>query len=520
MHDDTQVARVIVMGNALKHGQFPVRWVSDLGYGYGYPLYNFYGPLPYYLGGSLYAFGVDSVMATKWMFGVGTILASVTMFIFLYPILGLLSSITGSMIFLYAPYHAVQIFIRGSVGEYWAIACVPLIFSGIWYIYHNRYTKGGIIGSLGLAGAILSHTILGFITTGIIGILVLILFLKKRDWHFLMMFMLGLGMSAFFWLPALVEMRYTSVEGMISSSTTSFSDHYICPSQLWNAPWGYAGSAQGCADGMSLKIGKFHIIVFILSLFILFLKRSVRRLRHINVFIFVVIACTVCSIFLTLPYASFIWNMFPMTRFIQYPWRLLSFVTLGMGIVSAYIVVSNKAPITRFFCMAALVVGAILVNAKLFVPQYQFLRDSYQFETVEELRFRMSKISDEYMPKDFVRPMHNTDIVRDVISSTPSLTVQEVKKTEVSMIYEVISNTPQNVLLKIAYFPGWMFWVNGMKVTPTITSNLPYVKVARGKSTIEMKFINTPVRTAANYLSILSILVCMLYYAYGNKTNA
>ena len=30
MHDDTQVARVNVMGKALKSGQFPVRWVTDL----------------------------------------------------------------------------------------------------------------------------------------------------------------------------------------------------------------------------------------------------------------------------------------------------------------------------------------------------------------------------------------------------------------------------------------------------------------------------------------------------------
>ena len=107
MHDDTQVARVVVMGNALLHGQFPVRWVSDLGYGYGYPLYNFYGPLPYYLGGSLYALGVDSVMATKWMFGIGTILAAVTMFLLLYPMMGLLSAVTGSMVVLYCFWYSI-----------------------------------------------------------------------------------------------------------------------------------------------------------------------------------------------------------------------------------------------------------------------------------------------------------------------------------------------------------------------------------------------------------------------------
>ena len=50
MHDDTQPARVFAMSQELKRGVFPVRLVDYLGYGFGYPLFNFYAPLPYYLG--------------------------------------------------------------------------------------------------------------------------------------------------------------------------------------------------------------------------------------------------------------------------------------------------------------------------------------------------------------------------------------------------------------------------------------------------------------------------------------
>src|SRR3989344_8538266 len=49
VHDDTQPARVLVMSEQLRKGIFPVRLVDRLGYGYGYPLFNFYAPLPYYL---------------------------------------------------------------------------------------------------------------------------------------------------------------------------------------------------------------------------------------------------------------------------------------------------------------------------------------------------------------------------------------------------------------------------------------------------------------------------------------
>lgn len=514
MHDDTQIARVVVMGNALRNGQFPVRWVSDLGYGYGYPLYNFYGPLPYYFGGSLYALGIDSVIATKWMFGIGSVLAAVSMYFFLYPIMGLLSSITGSMIFLYAPYHAVQIYIRGSVGEYWAMAFVPLILLGV-------YKKRPIIGALGLAGTILSHTILGFISTAMLGFSIVIFLIRRRDGNILKLLSLGLGISAFFWLPALMEMQYTSVSHMIASSSTSFTNHFICLSQLWNAPWGYGGSALGCVDGMSFKIGKFHSIVFVLSLCILFFNRLVMRLKKINTIVMVVALYIVVIIFLMLPYSSFIWNNFAFTRFIQYPWRLLSFVMLGIGILSAYIVASWRAPIVRFLLAAIIVISAIAINAKLFIPQYQYLRDSYQFETKEELRYRISKISDEYLPKDLPRPMYSTDLVHDVISQNPTFTVKEIQKSETSMMYEIKSTITQTIQLKLAYFPGWIFKVNGNEITPTIASGLHSVIVSEGQSIIEMRFRNTPIRTLANAITVITIITIIIFILiYGKKTNA
>ena len=46
MHDDMQLVRQLEMDKCLKDGQIPCRWTPDLGYGYGYPLFNFYPPLP------------------------------------------------------------------------------------------------------------------------------------------------------------------------------------------------------------------------------------------------------------------------------------------------------------------------------------------------------------------------------------------------------------------------------------------------------------------------------------------
>src|SRR5436190_17217980 len=65
IHDDTQVARVFEMSTALKDGMIPVRWSKDLGYGFGYPIFNYYDPLAYYIGGTVNALGVDSLTSVK-----------------------------------------------------------------------------------------------------------------------------------------------------------------------------------------------------------------------------------------------------------------------------------------------------------------------------------------------------------------------------------------------------------------------------------------------------------------------
>ncbi len=120
MHDDTQVARVFEMGKMLERGMFPVRWVPDLGYGYGYPIFNFYAPLAYYIGGFFMFLGFDALLATKIMMALGVILAGIFMYLLTREFFGELGGIVAGLFYIYAPYHAVDIYVRGDVAEFWA----------------------------------------------------------------------------------------------------------------------------------------------------------------------------------------------------------------------------------------------------------------------------------------------------------------------------------------------------------------------------------------------------------------
>ena len=148
MHDDTQIGRVVSMARSLSDGQFPVRWVSDLGYGYGYPIFNFYGPLPYYIGGVLTNLGIPAMFATKIMMGLGMILAPLLAFLVLEQFLGVLAASVSAILFMYAPYHAVQLYVRGAVGELYATAFLPLLFMVLWLLYSQRRVIGQCLSVL------------------------------------------------------------------------------------------------------------------------------------------------------------------------------------------------------------------------------------------------------------------------------------------------------------------------------------------------------------------------------------
>lgn len=530
MHDDTQVARVVVMGKALRQGQFPVRWVSDLGYGYGYPIFNFYGPLPYYIGGGLYAAGVDSVVATKIMFGIGMVLAPITLFLLVESTLGFFAAIAAASLFMYAPYHAVEAYVRGAVGEYWAIAFVPLLLYGIKLSFQKKESvKGLIIGSISLAGVIVSHTILGFVTCVFLGVGLLlywlVLFLRKKL-HSLgivrpvWMIVLGLGLSAFFWLPALVEMSATSVSQMIAGTTTTFFDHFVCIGQLWNSPWGFAGSAPGCVDGMSFKLGKVQLLILACSLVTWIVFRKRKHLEEKNTFLLLSVLGLIISAFLMLQISSPVWKFIPFTSFIQYPWRLLSFAMMCIATAGAYIVSVPRTPITRIGLMVAIVVMTIIVNAKIFVPQYTYVRDSSAFETAEELRFTKSRISDEYLPPGIVKPQLAADVVKTSLQGDGMFLVRSLKEQDTLLIAEIESTTSQTITIRKAWFPGWKITVSGKRVDPRIDAGFPSVNIPAGMSILRMQFTDTPIRILGNILSVCAVIIIGVVYIYGKKANA
>jgi len=498
MHDDTQVARVVVMGRALREGQFPVRWVSDLGYGYGYPIFNFYGPLPYYVGGAIHAAGVSGLVATKIMMALGLVLAGVTMYLALSHMVGVSAGMVGAALYMFAPYHAVQAYVRGAVGEYWALVFLPLILWGFW-------RKNILVGALGIAGLVVSHTILGY--AGMVFVLFAFLATKMQK-QVLMLILLGLGLSAFFWLPAITEMKYTNVSSQVSA-TSDFRDHFVCLPQLWNSFWGYGGSAKGCLDGLSFKLGKVHLLLALIGLVAAFKKHKYFMFAGASIFLL--------SVFFMLPISVRAWEFIPLFAYIQYPWRFLAFALFGVSLIGSVAFSFVRQPILRWLTVLTGIGILLFVEAKRFMPQYTYERAAGDFETDSDIRFRASQISDEYLLPAVPRPAKEEEIFRDTIPRSDNYILGMEQDTDTYKKFTMRSGTDNTIVVRIAYFPGWHYIVNENVVYPKLENGFPELSVPAGFSVVRMQFRDTPVRTVGNFISMVSLGIYIYLYDRKNK---
>ncbi|MBI2611187.1 hypothetical protein HYW54_00385 [Candidatus Gottesmanbacteria bacterium] len=509
MHDDTQPSRIFVMAKALSLGQFPVRLVPGLGYSYGYPLFNFYAPLPYYIGSFFFFLSKDIIIATKAMFLLGFILATISMFFLGRQVGGTLGGIFSSLLYTYAPYHAVNLYVRGAVGELYAYGILPFVLLALIKIIKGRLKEGFIIGSISIGALLLSHNILGlimFYTLALFSVVYLVnIFLSKKKYTpFLVivsMIITGIGLSAFFTVPALLEAKYTKIE-TLTEGTSNFKSHFVYLDQLWDSPWGYAGSSLGRSDGMSFKIGKILLLaaasIFTISVW----RRSQLYLILASLTLFFI------SLFLMLDISTKVWETVPYFPFIQYPWRFLNLSLLFLCLIAAgitKIIPSHKLSILICFVVITL---TIVTQSKNFTPRYLYPPDPTKFISAESLKFDISKISDEYLPNDLQVPRTKEEL--------PKETVEIIKDEPTEKIYNIKANDPRNLDMNMAFFPGWKGEFNNRPIliknrNGKINIDLPQIK----KGILKLQFLDTPIRTIANSISFLSLILVVYVSLFG-----
>lgn len=522
-HDDLHVMRIYQMRRCFNDLQIPCRWVPDMGFGNGYPLFNYYSALPYYLGAA-FSYPLGFVDSAKVLFFIPLSLGGITMFLLGRELFGELGGLVAGTLYLFAPYRALDAYVRGAVSESFALAIIPLVF----YFSLRLIKKGSKFPSLGLSTSLgaflLSHNIMTMIFLPLL-LIWIIYWLKEHNlrnlWSLILGLILGFGLSAFFVVPAFWERGLVQSENLIKDGFQYWIHFATSYQLLLDRSWGYGASIFGTTDSISFQIGWPHwwVVVTALGFFIIGWYKSKFKFLNGNFKLgLLMIGFFIWGIFMTHNKSTFVWQSLPILQYAQFPWRFLGVVIFSASILGGLLIVLVRNQWRRLVSLMIITL-TVIFNVSYFKPisfypdvtdQKKLSGDSWEFQ-------RKASILD-YLPKDSQEPLGPAPAAPEIRTGKAEISGFINKSNSFQFRANVLYKA--NIEVPIFDFPNWKVKVNGVSFNHSHNNSLGRIRLDLdpGSYLIKGKFTDTPIRTFSNIITLLSLLIIVTYTLNRQKS--
>ena len=344
--------RLFLLDHSLRAGLWYPRWLPDLFMGFGYPLFNFYAPLTYYLGAVFIRLGLDTYGALQAV-AIGAVLVGTAgMYTLATGLLGTAPrGLFAAAAYVLAPYPFItHLYLGGGVAQMWGVALVPwVLWAGLRA--HGRASLGASVSlTLALSALVLLHNLSALIGAGLLLLWVAVLATMDRHVAGIRAVVAAtaaaLGLTAFFWLPALgerglvqFELAWTSYEEVskwlydpwtpvqrIYDFDTPYNQTPVGPVDL-HAAYPYIDHAPFKPPlGQAVLWG-----IGLLGVASLLWRRRLRQAVPIVLFL----AFAAGAWWLTTKWSQGVWEVVALLRTLQFPFRLHSVIALGVALASA-----------------------------------------------------------------------------------------------------------------------------------------------------------------------------------------
>lgn len=519
MHDDMQIIRQLDFEKCIKDGQIPCRWVPDLGYQYGYPLFNYYPPLPYIIGQIWRTLGFSFINTIKLTAALQIITTAYFMYLLGKSLTNRIGGLLGSVFYTYAPYHAVNIYVRGAMNEAWAATFFPLVL----YFLRRSIIEKKISLYIGLAisfsAILLSHNPMALIFVPIMLLWALYWIFHtgqlknlKLYLHLFLSGLLSFGLAAFLTLPVLFETKLVQVETMFSGYY-NYSVHFANLYQLFiSSFWGDGPSVWGPEDKMSFMIGYLHwLIPLFLSLFLVF--KFIKSRKKINILPVLIFLTGLFYAFMSHERSTFIWMILKPIQNVQFPWRFLNPTIFLMSLSTVFLVKLIKNKVIIF----SLIIAIILLNIRYFYPIHSGPISDSQKLSGESWRLLTTASIYDYLPKTAptAAKAPAKEFVDQVIPADTQYQLSGQKKGSDWLFTNIDLASEADVILPVLAFPDFRLFDFGKQINYSIDSQLGRISthLSAGNHQLYLKLYNTPVRTVANLISLISWTLVILYFS-------
>lgn len=519
MHDDLQMMRQLEMEKCFLDLQIPCRWIPDMGYGFGFPLFNFYPPLPYLFGMLFRIVGISFVLTVKLTFVFSFIASGVTMYFLAREFFGKRGGILAAIFYIWAPYHSVDVFVRGAMNEAWALIWFPAILYFSYKIISRPAklnAKWGIVGlALSYFALFTSHNLMVLIFTPIFAIWCGIWLVRARNFsripQLLFSGILAFGLTAFFTIPVILESKFVQTNTLVAGYY-EYNAHFASLSQLFFSRfWGYGPSVWLEEDRMPFQIGHLHwILALAVGLLIITKFFKDKKISNLLLASSFMLSVGWLSAFMAHSRSTPIWQLIPAFKFVQFPWRFLTLVILGFSFAIGALenFIPKKSKLGNIL-LVVLVGGVLFLNWDYFYPEYKRLGPITDKEKFSGAAWELQQTAGiyDYLPNTAkTAPKAPRQNLTEVLVGQARIG-NEKEGTNWAK-FEIDVTKDAQVRLGIFKFPGWKTFVDGKEVKNYVPESEEwgrmYIDIPTGKHFVDIKLHNTWPRTLGNIISLIS----------------
>jgi hypothetical protein len=512
MQDDMHIFRLEQFDQCAKDGQIPCRYIAEGGLGYGYPLFNFYSPLPYLLGETFHLVGFSFIDSIKLVFILTSLIRPIGIFLLSSIFFGTSGGLISAIIFSLAPYQAINSYVRGALAENLALALVPFIF---YFSIKKKY----LLYALFLFFLALSHNLTLLYVAPLL-FLVHLFFYRSQFISFLKYSLFGFLLSAFFVLPAFFEKQYTTVSTM-TQGYFYYIIHFVTLRQLFlnHNDWGFGASLWGPKDDMSFQLGYLQwLIPLAVMLYLFFHFKSKIKHKIWLIFLFLI---GLFSLFLTHNKSTFIWQHIPLLPFYQFPWRFLAPATFFLSLLSGFLLTIKFFAHRRYLTIIIVLVIELFLNFSFFKEDIWFphLTDQQKLSPANVTAQSGAGLKD-YWPAYSTKFPDKFASGPEIIAGSAQIISFSKKSNSATGKISVLSDSAF-INLPVVYFPNFSLKVDGQTSPYVIDHDLGLVtlNLPSGIHSFVLTFENTPLRYIANTITLVSFIIFILLSLFRVKKS-
>ena len=534
--------RITEIVSSWRDGILLPRWSLNLGFGYGIPVFIYGPPLSYLLGAAYYTLGLDAEAAYKAMLVTILLIGTSGAYRLGKLLLGVYAGVVAAAAFAYAPTQLFTLFVQGNAPQLLAWSFLPWALWATIQIFRTPHPRQRVefaaLLALAVAGTLISHNVVSLILVPTVAALGVLLWITTRRHGALLLTagsgLLGLLLSAWFAVPALLETTYASTDAIAASD---YRTRFVPLTEL--LAWPMRLDAGAINPYIPRTLGLPQVVIALVGLLFLvgwlFFRRpptpeqSSGHPVEPRVFwataIFMTLYAGFCALMATDASAP-IWEKLPLLDFFQFPARWNGFAGVGVAWLAAAavgLVARRLQPILAGVICLFLIGAALVYLYPDKTPPGTRVVSTYEVVRYEEQSGAIGTTSyGEFNPRWAQRPLPPSPMLDDYMAHQPvdrlkgmlpeGASHRILKVTAHRQLYQITLPAPATISVNLLYFPGWAAQVNQKPVElwPQEGTGLITVDLPAGESTLDLTFGPTPLRRAVGIVSSVAWLTFIL----------